>query len=133
MLVTSIFSFFHNVFKSLFFSGAPYALFFGKGLMLHMYTIELCPVKMREMWLILHNSKLLKKSWEKEKVLENSIFSFSHNVFYPSQMKFQFFSHICFVICNAFNLDQSKILSFGKDFHCKKYQHRPRGETRNTC
>ena len=27
-----------------------------------------------------------------------SIFSFSHNVFYPSQNKFQFFSHIYFVV-----------------------------------
>ena len=36
--------------------------------------------------------------WEKEKMLVTSIFSFSHHVFYPSQNKFQFFSHIYFVI-----------------------------------
>ena len=31
-----------------------------------------------------------------------SIFSFSHNVFYLSQNKFQFFSHIYFVVCKCF-------------------------------
>ena len=36
-----------------------------------------------------------------EKMLVNSIFLFSHNVFYPSQTKFQFFIHIYFVICKS--------------------------------
>ena len=51
-------------------------------------------------------------------MLLTSIFSFSHNVFYPFQKKFPFFCHIYFVIllsANAFNLDQPKILSFGKE------------------
>ena len=39
---------------------------------------------------------LLKTLWEKEKMLVNSIISFSHNVFYPSQNRFQFFNHIYF-------------------------------------
>ena len=39
---------------------------------------------------------LLKTLWEKEKMLETSIFSFSHNIFYPLQNKFQFFSCISF-------------------------------------
>ena len=34
----------------------------------------------------------LKTLWEKEKVLVTSIFSFSHNVFYPAGNKFQFLS-----------------------------------------
>ena len=41
-------------------------------------------------------------------MLVTSIFSFSHNVFYPSQNKFQFFSHIEFVVCKSFR--------FGLDF-----------------
>ena len=52
--------------------------------------------------------------WEKVKMLVTIIFSFSHNVFYLSQNNFQYFSHMNFV-CNAFNLDKSKNLSFGKE------------------
>ena len=50
--------------------------------------------------------KLLKTLWEKEKILITSIFSFSHNVFYPSKHKFQLFCHNCFVIykCIKFRL-----------------------------
>ena len=49
-------------------------------------------------------------------MLVTGIFSFSHDVFYPSQNKIQFLSHIFFFVCkiNAINLDQSKNLSFGK-------------------
>ena len=45
-----------------------------------------------------------KHFWEKEKMLVTSIFSFSQNVFYTSQNKFQFLSHIYmyFVICKHF-------------------------------
>ena len=50
-------------------------------------------------------------------MLVTSIFSFSHNVFYPFQNEFHFFSHIFFVVCKSFNLDQSKILSFGKELN----------------
>ena len=35
-----------------------------------------------------HTGSLLKTLWEKEKMLVTSIFSFSHNVFHPSQYKF---------------------------------------------
>ena len=51
---------------------------------------------------------LLKTLCEKEKMLVTSTFSFSRNVFYPSQMKFQFFGHIFLSSANALNLDQSK-------------------------
>ena len=50
----------------------------------------------------LRQSALLKTLWEKEKMLVTSIFSFSHNVFYSSQNKFQVFSHIHSVICKVF-------------------------------
>ena len=52
---------------------------------------------------------------EKEKMLVTSIFSFSQNVFYPSLNKFQFFHSHFFSSANAFNLDQFKVLSFGKE------------------
>ena len=45
---------------------------------------------------------LLKILWEKEKMLVTSIFSFSHDVFYPSKNNFQFWSHIYFVTCKSF-------------------------------
>ena len=53
-------------------------------------------------------SIIMQMLWEKEKMLLTSIFSFSHNVFYryPRQK---------FLSANAFNLDQSKILPFGKE------------------
>ena len=54
-------------------------LWSGNGLMLY-YTI-----------LTLNNpleSRLLKTLWEKENMLETSIFSYSHNAFYPSIEKF---------------------------------------------
>ena len=58
-----------------------------------------------------------KKLWEKEKMLVTSIFSFSHNVFYPSQDKFQFLSLFFLSSANAFNLDLTKILSFRKELN----------------
>ena len=47
---------------------------------------------------------LLNTLWEKDKMLVNSIFSFSHNVFYPSQNTFQSFSHVYFIICTCFQV-----------------------------
>ena len=48
-------------------------------------------------------------------MLVTSIFSFSHNVFYPSQNKFQFF-FVTFILlsASAFRLEQSRNLSFGR-------------------
>ena len=48
-------------------------------------------------------------------MLKTNIFSYSHNVFNLSQNKSQFFGHIYLSSANAFNLDKSKILSFGKE------------------
>ena len=49
-------------------------------------------------------------------MLETSIFSISHNVFYPSQNKFQFFQLHLSSAC-VFKLGQTKILSFGKELN----------------
>ena len=46
--------------------------------------------------------ELLKTLWKKEKMLVTSIFSFSHNVFYPITYKFRHFSHIWIVVCKCF-------------------------------
>ena len=68
-----------------------------------------------------HFYDLIKESfsktlWEKEKMLVTSIFSFSHNNFYPFQREFLYLSYIFNLSsASAFNLDQSKILSFGKE------------------
>ena len=48
--------------------------------------------------------RLLKTFWEKEKILVSSIFSFSHNVFYSLQTKFQIFIHIYFVVCECLHI-----------------------------
>ena len=47
--------------------------------------------------------KRLKTLWEKEKMLVNSIFSFSYNVLYPSKYEFNFFCHIILFSVKAFN------------------------------
>ena len=58
----------------------------------------------------------MKTLWEKENILVTSIFSFSHNVLYPFQNKFSIFSFTYDLLsANAFNLDQYKILLYGKE------------------
>ena len=47
-----------------------------------------------------------------EKMLVTSIFTFSHNVFYPYGHKFQFLSHICFVVCKCIQFRQVQNLVF---------------------
>ena len=53
-----------------------------------------------------------------------SIFSFSQNVFYPFQNKFQHLSHIYFVVCKCFQFDRvqnfvfwQSLFSPFQDFH----------------
>ena len=60
---------------------------------------------------------LLKSLWDKEKLLGTSIFSFSHNVSTLSNSQVK--GSVTFILssANAFNLDQSKILSFGKELN----------------
>ena len=43
-----------------------------------------------------------------ENIVVTSIFSFSQNVFYPSQNKFDFLSSICFVVCKYFQFGRVK-------------------------
>ena len=48
-------------------------------------------------------------------MLVTSIFYFSLNVFFPSNTDFNFSHTSMLLSVNAFNLDQSKILLFGKE------------------
>ena len=48
-------------------------------------------------------------------MLVTSIFSFSCNVFNPSQNKYQFFSQIYFVVCKCFQFRPVLNISFGKE------------------
>ena len=58
---------------------------------------------------------LCETRWEKEKLLVTSNFSFSHSVFYPFFRIFLLFSlNLKLSSANCPNLDQSKILLFGK-------------------
>ena len=45
---------------------------------------------------------LLKRLWEKKKMLVTSIFFFSHNVFYSMKQNFNVLSNIWFVVCKCF-------------------------------
>ena len=51
---------------------------------------------------------LMKALWEKEKMLVRNIFFYFHNVFLPYQEQTDL------SYANAFNLVESRILSFGK-------------------
>ena len=50
-------------------------------------------------------------------MLVTSIFSFSHNVFFPSLYKFQVSINFILSSVNAFNLGRSRILSFGEELN----------------
>ena len=52
--------------------------------------------------------------WEKEKMLVTSIFFFSRIVFYSVRINTAIWATLIFSSANYFNLDRSKILSFGK-------------------
>ena len=58
--------------------------------------------------------------WVKEKMRVASIFFFSHNVFNPIKDKKKITILVNFILwyANVFNLDQIRILLFGKDLHC---------------
>ena len=57
--------------------------------------------------------RLLKTLLKKEKMLVTSIFSFSHNVFYPIEDRNLHLSYNYFVICKCFQFDLVQILLFG--------------------
>ena len=57
--------------------------------------------------------------WKKEKMLVGSIFSFYHNVFYHSKNKIHFLMTLILLSADTLNLDQSKNLSFGKEWKKK--------------
>ena len=63
----------------------------------------------------------MKTLLEKENMLVTSI-SFSDNVFYHSQTNFNFSVTFNLLSANDVNLDQSKILSLGKDLQVLKSQ-----------
>ena len=50
-------------------------------------------------------------------MLDISIFSLFYYVFYPFEKEFLLLSYIYVVVWNAFSLDQSKIMSFGKELN----------------
>ena len=56
------------------------------------------------MLLRLCERNILIRFWKKEKMLVTSILSFFHNIFNPSQNKFQFLSHFNIVVCKCFQL-----------------------------
>ena len=58
--------------------------------------------------------------WEMEKMLVTSIISLSHNVFYPTQNIFQFFSHIYFVV--LFSIRTVAFTPLKKAFALRKFE-----------
>ena len=56
----------------------------------------------------LQERMLLETLWEKEKMLVSSIFSFSHNVFYPIKDRNHQYSNGEFVVCKYFHFGQGQ-------------------------
>ena len=117
LLVTSNFSFSNSVFKRPVLQTRKNQGLFGKGLTLY-HTIPTFNPFPNKPWFLrvcstsifktrwekkkLLEGKLLKTLWEKEKMLVTSIFSFSRNDFYSSQLKFQFLITFIFFVCKCF-------------------------------
>ena len=66
--------------------------------------------------------RLLKTLWEKEKMLVTSIFSFPTMFSTIPKTSFDILFKSFLSSANAFNLDLSKILSFGKGLICLQYK-----------
>ena len=107
MLVTSIFSFSHNVCKRLLFQGCQKSRLCGKGLT-HSQTSP--------GFYMSGSTSLLKTWWKKEKLLVTSNISFSHCVFYQFLEFFDTLIKSELVVCKLFQLGRVKSLSFGKGF-----------------
>ena len=85
LLITSNFSFSHSVFKRIVSKGRQKVSLFGKGLSLYHTIPTFNDLQKEAFW---KHCRKRRKCWLP------AFFSFSHNVFYPSQNKFKFFSHI---------------------------------------
>ena len=60
-------------------------------------------------------TSLLKTLWEKEKLLVTSNFSSSHSVFYPFGQLSAILIKLEIVVCQCFEFERVKNLSFGKE------------------
>ena len=142
MLVTSIFSFFNNVFYSsqikfqflshydfvvcecLLLAFSPFSTMlstiaksnFSFGVTMIVSSANALNLAMAEIFLYLAMG-----NGENAGNLVTSIFSFFYNVFYSSQIKFQFWSHYDFVVCKCFEFGQGQnfpVPSHGKRRKC---------------
>ena len=77
-------------------------------------STALNPFPNKPWFLRVYSKNLLKTLWEKEKLLVTSNFSFSHSVFYPLRELSVISSNLKLSSANSFNLEESKMLSFGK-------------------
>ena len=114
MLVTSIFYFSYNVFKSLPFQRCKKPGLCGKGL--RSLEVRIMSLRVKEITLYYriptfndHEGSHLKTLWQKDKML------FSNNVLYLSQSKFQFLSHII-----SYRLQMPSIWTSLKFYHLVK-------------
>ena len=113
MVVSNIFSFSHNVFKSLLLSGHKNWVTCGKGLTLSQTSPSFKDVCCEN---------LLKAQWEKEKLLIPSNFSFFQSVFCPFGKLSTIFIELNIVICQLFQFAKSlKFVFFGKGLKCSRY------------
>ena len=112
MLVTNIFSFFHNVFKRLlsqirFIIDCHHTSIF--------YLVN--PFPNKPWFLCVCSTSLSKTLWEKEKLLITSNFSFPHSVFYHLRELSTIFTNFKIVVCKLFQFGRVQNLSFGKELN----------------
>ena len=82
------------------------------------YTLELYPSKMNIFGSLLDFENIVEKG---ENAGNQHFLLFQQCFFCPSQNQFQYLSYL--LSANAFNLDQSKILSFGEELNVSNTCH----------
>ena len=109
LLIITNFPFSHTVFKRLILQTCKTKGLFGKGITFYCTTTTFNDPE---------KERFLKTLWERKKMLvSSSFFSFPHFLPFPNQISI---FGILFILssANAFDLDKSKILSFGKESKC---------------
>ena len=79
------------------------------------------PFPNKPWFLCVCSTRLLKTLWEKEKLLEMSNFSFSHNVFYPCEKLSARIVEFETVVCKLFLFGRIENLSCGKGLNQLEY------------
>ena len=131
MLITSIFSVSHNVFKRFLTQGCKNRGLFGKGLKTDS-SQRLNSFPNKPWFLCVCSTSLLKTLLEKKKLLVTSNFSFYYSVFYHFGERSAIFIKFKMSSANSFNLEESEFVVLEKGeltlYHTIQTFNDPSGE-----